>query len=59
MMGNYAGGMGAAGWVLMGLLSVTLIVAIVWMIVDMVSKPGRTLTSVSSQDFRSDPPASH
>lgn len=58
MMGNYAGGMGAAGWILMGLLSVTLIVAIVWMIVDMVTKPGRTLMSASSQDFRTDPPAS-
>jgi glycerol-3-phosphate acyltransferase PlsY len=40
MMGNNAGGMGA-GLILIVLLSVTLIVAIVWMIVGMVTQRSR------------------
>jgi putative membrane protein len=39
MMGTYAGGMVGVGWILMGLLSVTLIVAIVLMVVGMLTQP--------------------
>ncbi|ANP74766.1 SHOCT domain-containing protein [Cryobacterium arcticum] len=57
MMGNYAGGMGGASWILMGLLWVTLIVAIVWMIVGMVTQPRHATTSAAAQEFRTDSPA--
>ncbi|WEO76007.1 hypothetical protein BJQ94_11540 [Cryobacterium sp. SO2] len=57
MMGNYAGGMGGAGWILMVLLSVTLIVAIVWMVVGMVTQPRQPSAPVATPEARIDTPA--
>lgn len=57
MMGNYAGGMGGVGWVLMGLLSVTLVVAIVWMVVGMVTQPRQASAPAATPESRIDTPA--
>ncbi|WEO76063.1 hypothetical protein BJQ94_11835 [Cryobacterium sp. SO2] len=58
MMGNYAGGMGGAGWILMVLLSVTLIVAIVWMVVGMVTPPKQqSAPTPATSESRIDSPA--
>lgn len=46
MMG-YAGGMGGAGWILMGLFWIALIVFIAWMVVSVIAQ-ARSLSSAGS-----------
>ncbi|TFD44813.1 hypothetical protein E3T55_19825 [Cryobacterium frigoriphilum] len=56
MMGNYTGTMDGAGWVLMILFWVTLIVAIAWMIMGMVTQSRRPDTAATARILACDSP---